>query len=261
MKYINTSINIIFVLLCVVFSGAVHPAPASPQCTNLAGTTGDPGTGCAGNPINLTTGNKFQREVDMPAWPGVLGLELVRYYNSDFSGPRIPNGILGRGWKLSYETELYVAGKTLQIVQADGTHLTFSRDPLDPSRCSTGNPAHGSVVIRRGARGNDYLWTQVDGRQLTFTARGRLEMIRVPSGQFVSMTHDDDGLLQTVTDRCARMAVDSGEYRPSPVRPVLSPMPTAARWRRAPRWPTSPASAAPTSNAPITTKTRSIRPC
>jgi RHS repeat-associated protein len=200
MKYINTSINIIFVLLCVVFSGAVHPAPASPQCTNLAGTTGDPGTGCAGNPINLTTGNKFQREVDMPALPGVLGLELVRYYNSDFSGPRIPNGILGRGWKLSYETELYVAGKTLQIVQADGTHLTFSRDPLDPSRCSTGNPAHGSVVIRRGARGNDYLWTQVDGRQLTFTARGRLEMIRVPSGQFVSMTHDDDGLLQTVTD-------------------------------------------------------------
>ncbi|MDY7573183.1 RHS repeat-associated core domain-containing protein [Actimicrobium sp. CCI2.3] len=193
-------ITAILLLLCVVFSGAVHAAPASPQCTNLAGTTGDPGTGCAGNPINLTTGNKFQREVDMPALPGVLGLELVRYYNSDFSSPRIPNGILGRGWKLSYETELYVAGKTLQIILADGTHLTFSRDPLDPSRCSTGNPAHGTVVIRRGARGNDYLWTQVDGRQLTFTARGRLEMIRVPGGQFVSMTHDDDGLLQTVTD-------------------------------------------------------------
>ncbi|MFT5963238.1 MAG: hypothetical protein ACI8WM_003588, partial [Burkholderiaceae bacterium] len=54
-------LTVIFLLLWVFFPGAVHAAPASPQCTNLAGTTGDPGTGCAGNPINLTTGNKFQR--------------------------------------------------------------------------------------------------------------------------------------------------------------------------------------------------------
>ncbi|MEB0137305.1 RHS repeat-associated core domain-containing protein, partial [Actimicrobium sp. CCC2.4] len=230
-------LNVIFLLLCALFSGAVHAAFATPQCTNLAGTTGDPGTGCAGNPINLTTGNKFQREVDMPALPGVLGLELVRYYNSDFSGPRIPNGILGRGWKLSYETELYVAGKTLQIVLADGTHLSFSRDPLDPSRCSTGNPAHGTVVIRRGARGNDYLWTQVDGRQLTFTARGRLEMIRVPGGQFVSMTHDDDGLLQTVTDPQGRQlrlgypdrqTLRKDRHRFRGVQTILSPVGTFA---------------------------------
>ena len=73
-----------------------------------------------GNPINVITGNKYQREVDLPALPGVLGLELVRHYNSQFSGAGFPNGIMGRGWKLSYETDLYVVGRTLQIVQADG---------------------------------------------------------------------------------------------------------------------------------------------
>lgn len=52
------------------------------------------------------TGNKYQREEDMPALPGVLGLEIVRHYNSAFSGPGHPNGPLGRGWRLSYETEL-----------------------------------------------------------------------------------------------------------------------------------------------------------
>src|SRR5690606_37635758 len=36
----------------------------------------------AGNPVNVATGNKYQRETDMPALPGVLGLELVRHYNS-----------------------------------------------------------------------------------------------------------------------------------------------------------------------------------
>lgn len=61
----------------------------------------------AGNPINVITGNKYQQEVDLPKLPGVLGLEIVRHYNSSLSGARTPPGILGRGWKLSYETGLY----------------------------------------------------------------------------------------------------------------------------------------------------------
>ena len=60
----------------------------------------------AGNPMNIISGNKYQAETDMPALPGVLGLEIVRHYNSLFSRPRSSKGILGRGWRLSYESQL-----------------------------------------------------------------------------------------------------------------------------------------------------------
>ena len=83
------------------------PSPGGATC----GDTGPAAQGSSidvgvGNPINLINGNKYQREVDMPALPGVLGLELVRHYNSQYSLPNVPTGVMGHGWKLSYETEL-----------------------------------------------------------------------------------------------------------------------------------------------------------
>ena len=70
-------------------------APAPDQCvTNNAGNTcgaqGGPAsqpspTGQnvgAGNPLDLLSGNKYQQDVDLPTLPGVLGLEIIRHYNS-----------------------------------------------------------------------------------------------------------------------------------------------------------------------------------
>ncbi|MFT5589665.1 MAG: hypothetical protein ACI9ZF_001842, partial [Bradyrhizobium sp.] len=63
-------------LLAMVVIGA-FPANAQSsqpqskaQCT--APTAGNPGNACAGNPINLITGNKYQRDTDLAALPGVL---------------------------------------------------------------------------------------------------------------------------------------------------------------------------------------------
>ena len=82
----------------------------------------------AGNPINVVTGNKYQQEVDLPALPGVLGLEVVRHYNSATGGLASATGILGRGWRLGYETELSVkSADTLEVVQADGSTIVFTR--------------------------------------------------------------------------------------------------------------------------------------
>jgi hypothetical protein len=44
-----------------------------------------------------------------PAWDLIsiaLGLELVQHYNSEESRPDGDHGILGRGWRLSYDTEI-----------------------------------------------------------------------------------------------------------------------------------------------------------
>jgi len=155
----------------------------------------------AGNPINVMTGNKYQREVDLPALPGVLGLEIVRHYNSAYSGPTLRTGAFGRGWKLSYETELFdVAGK-VQVVQADGSRILFDHDPLRPNLCASRNPANGSMVLHRQTDGRtEYDWTWTDGRRLHFNAAGRLETIRAPSGETVHLLYDSRNLLVRVID-------------------------------------------------------------
>lgn len=195
-------------------AAAASPGSASGRTQSCGETTGPTSCGAGGpasksdktvdegggNPINVITGNKYQREVDLPALPGVLGLELVRHYNSQFSGIGFPNGIMGRGWKLSYETELHLVGRALQIVQADGARLIFNRDLLDPSHCGTSRASDGRIAIRRGPRGDEYVWTWPNGRRLSFDHRGKLVQIAVPTGEFATLQHDARGHLVQVTD-------------------------------------------------------------
>ncbi|MEW6416081.1 MAG: RHS repeat-associated core domain-containing protein [Pseudomonadota bacterium] len=159
----------------------------------------------AGNPINVITGNKYQQETDLPALPGVLGLEIVRHYNSALAST--PPGILGRGWRLSYETEVYPVGNTLQVMQADGTRILFIRDPKNPGQCASNNPAHGRLAITRTARGEEYVWTWTNGRTLSFNHLGKLIHIKAPTGEFVTLTRDPAGLLMKVTDPQGRSLV------------------------------------------------------
>ncbi len=154
----------------------------------------------AGNPINVTNGNKYQQETDLPALPGILGLEIVRHYNSAHAGPGAPNGILGRGWRLSYETDLHAIGNSVQIIEADGTRLIFSRDPGTPGTCASNDPSQGRIHIRKTPRGDEYAWHWPSGRRLDFDNRGKLVQIQAPSGEYVSLQHDAQGHLVKVTD-------------------------------------------------------------
>jgi len=184
--------------------GWVCPAPPGGPPGQCAGPAAQP-TGAgpnvgAGNPINVISGNKYQHEVDLAPLPGVLGLELVRHYNSAHSSATAPNGILGRGWKLSYETELFVLGGTVQIAQADGARFIFSRDPKNPSVCGSADPSRGQVLIGRDAQGEHYTWVWNDGRRLSFDAKGKLTQILAPTGEFVTLQYDAEGHLLKVTD-------------------------------------------------------------
>ncbi len=190
------------------------PAAGSPcggaGVATLGNTSGvDSG---AGNPLNVLGGNKFQREVDMPALPGVLGLELVRYYNSADS----ERHLLGRGWRLSYETTLRVGtgalAGTLEVVQADGTRIAFALPPDERQDPGQGqgdlyrglSPLHGLVHRLHTPRGSEYLWRWADGRQLRFNTTGQLEQVRVPSGEFLSLRYDGRGWLSEVIDPAGR---------------------------------------------------------
>ncbi|GAA4017500.1 RHS repeat-associated core domain-containing protein [Actimicrobium antarcticum] len=202
-----TPILALLLALCIAPDATACPAvkggPPDQSCSAAAPASqpnqSGPNLG-SGNPINVITGNKYQREEDMPALPGVLGLELVRHYNSAASGANVPNGLSGRGWRLSYETGLHVIGNTIQIAQADGSRTIFSRDPANPALCVTSNPADGQLRILRGRGGDEYLWTWQDGRQLRFNHDGKLEHILAVTGEFVTLQYDRAGLLVKVTD-------------------------------------------------------------
>lgn len=135
-----------------------------------------PGLG-VGNPVNVASGNKYQREVDLPALDGYLGLELVRHYNSF---DRRDNGF-GIGWTLSYDTRLYRLGDVIQIVQADGSRVRFRLAP-GADACVADDPAHGRLMLV-GATTPGYVWEWPDGRRLRFDAAGRLVVIETPGGQ------------------------------------------------------------------------------
>lgn len=186
--------------------------PAPQQCvTNNAGDTcganGGPASQAsatgqdvgAGNPLNLLSGNKYQHEADMPALPGVLGLELVRHYNSLRARHAESRG-LGAGWRLSYDTELQIRPDRLVVVQADGARVIFPRDPAQPQRCASADPSRGEILIRPRAGGAEYVWQWPQGRRLHFDAAGRLVQILAPTGEFLSLQRDHHGRLLQVTD-------------------------------------------------------------
>lgn len=192
-------------------------APGGPpnSCPGVAstGASGGPDAG-VGNPINVMTGNKYEREVDMPALPGVLGLEIIRHYNSVNSQPGHPNGAMGRGWRLSYETELVDMYGKIQIIQADGGRVIFDRDRKNTNLCSTHNPANGSMALIPQKNGSkEYVWTWTNGRKLFFDAAGKLYRIAAPTGEVVTIDYDQRNVLRRVTDPQGRR-LDLAYYDP-----------------------------------------------
>lgn len=153
--------------------GTCGPSPLGDPCSQggLAVAPGaEPGLNLgAGNPINLATGNKYQKETDLPVNPDAPGIEVVRHYNAQDRRA----SALGPGWVLSYDTRLFQLGSRWQIVQADGSRITFAG--------ASGQPlanAHGTLSGLDGG----WAWRWPDGTQLWFDAKGFLARINTASG-------------------------------------------------------------------------------
>ena len=138
------------------------PCPQGGVAT-LGAATPAPNGG-VGNPVDRRSGNKYQRDTDLPDLKRAPGLELVRHYNA--MDPR--QSALGRGWSWSYDTRVYDMGGQVQVLQADGSHLRFECDRA--GRCVSAQVQRG--VIRRHRLGWDWLWPT--GKCLRFDAPGRL---------------------------------------------------------------------------------------
>lgn len=192
----------------------------------------------AGNPIHLLSGNKYQQEIDLPALPGMLGIEVIRHYNS-LDAHR---GLTGANWRLSYEAVLYDFGRNLQIVQADGRRLMFERPakagrPATSELCSAADAADGHVTIDYDAQQQPtYHWRWPDGRVLTFgwgTAGGHpLHSIAAASGERLVLAYAPTGELLRITDPQGRsLTLDYDRQRQ--LQAIITPLGTVRYLRDA----------------------------
>jgi YD repeat-containing protein len=227
-------------ILAVLFTLIAQALPAQAQCDNRLQCCSTPAPGgdpdCAsgpaqlprgtpaagaGNPLDIVSGNKYQKEVDLPALPGVLGLELVRHYNSARAHVNgHANGLIGRGWRLSYEATVHERGHALHLVQPDGTVLRFTRSFIDRDNFLAADPQLGSVRSRRRNAAVDHTWTWPDGRQLSFE-HGKLVRIKAPTGEVVRIFYaPTDGRLLYVQDpQGRRLSVTHPDRRTAAAQP------------------------------------------
>ncbi|MEO6985692.1 MAG: DUF6531 domain-containing protein [Paralcaligenes sp.] len=129
-----------------------------------------------GNPIHLVTGNKYQQELDLPGTAQAPDLEIRRHYNSLDRR----HSVLGPGWALSYDTRLFHAGGRMQIVQADGSRISFAR---------TGE--HSGGAGRIDAHEQQWIWTWPNGQKNRYDRHGRLVHISFAGGQMLVIQRQD----------------------------------------------------------------------
>lgn len=136
----------------------------------------------AGNPVHLVTGNKYQRDVDLPANPAAPGIELIRHYNA----MDVRASVLGQGWALSYDTRLFRVPDGWQIVQADGGRIDFPDSAAQPD----GSHRNGQGRLDHVHQHHNWFWAS--GTTLRFDQTGRLVAIRWPSGESVHILRHAD---------------------------------------------------------------------
>lgn len=174
-----------------------------------------PGGTCKGNPVNVLSQNKFQRELVYS--PGAGDLELALWYNSQLGVPYLAISPFGTHWSSRYFVSVKDSLQGMIAVgRADGKELEFTAPP-------SGN------VYLKDPDVNDTLERLVDGAGATtgwrlidsrtddleeFDAAGRLVLLRNRAGRQLTMTYStaatpsgiapEPGLLITVTDHFGR---------------------------------------------------------
>ncbi|WP_339674660.1 DUF2235 domain-containing protein [uncultured Zhongshania sp.] len=190
---------------CAADTGGGSGDPlSSPSASSVASTNT-----AFGNPIDIGTGNKFQREFDY-RHAGVTPLVFERYYNSLQSPIR---SALGYGWRHSYSRQLLLPrlpakpedvtatvtpprpsphSNTLKMLRDDGSVYVFNQD---------GKHWQGDGVVDQLIEAGDgWLYTTVNGVVEHYNSLGQLQDVRYPNGISHTLTYDDAARLASITD-------------------------------------------------------------
>lgn len=138
---------------------------------------------CAGNPINMAIGNKFEREVDFADSDGELRFE--RFYN----------GAEGR-WRHSYGAALIVSNGSAILTFEDGRASIFTV----AANVATAESTERGSLVKSGA---NWVYSSPTNETMTFNSGGQLTAWKLVSGLTQKLTYDFDenyNNLTTVTD-------------------------------------------------------------
>ncbi|MCL7419919.1 MAG: DUF6531 domain-containing protein [Methylobacter sp.] len=160
----------------------------------------------SGNPIQNSTGNKFQLEVDYRG-AGPFPLQLVRTYNSQSDITDITDGPFGAHWSFRYGGRIQpVSATQVKAIRADEKTFTFR---LVGGVWTPDADVHSRLqALANGG------WRYTNGRDgvETYDADGRLLSIADRTGLTQTLAYDGTGRLTAITGpfgRTLQLAYDS----------------------------------------------------
>jgi len=161
--------------------GECSETTANKQCT------------AAGNPINVITGDKFHKEIDIAAVTGI-SLGFIRYYNSQDSRTTS----LGTGWRSIYDRSITFPDSTsVKSSRPDGHVDSFS---LVSNNWQPGVDTTSQLfaLLDSNSQVGWKLITSDDTSEI-YTLSGQLSSITTREGITTSLIYDTDDLLIKVT--------------------------------------------------------------
>jgi RHS repeat-associated protein len=153
-----------------------------------------------GNPINVATGNKFEKSLDLTISTPGIPLEFRRSYNSQitFDSP------LGYGWTHSYNVSLGVVQtsptKRIRIWDSDGRALYFSEVQQSSTEILFGGESGVKDRLKHIISTGEYFLRRRESNLIyKFASDGRLTQISDPNGNTLTFSYTG-GLLTQVSD-------------------------------------------------------------
>ncbi len=163
---------------------------------NAIKNNGQPQELCAGNPINIGTGNKYQLETDYQG-AGDFPLIFQRTYNSDPSAVSISFGA-NSGWRHSYERSISITSSSAVVVyREDGKAFNFNL-------VSSVWKPDADVNLQLSSSSSGWQLALEDGSIETYNSGGILQSIKSLSGATQTLNYTN-GLLTTVTHTDGRI--------------------------------------------------------
>jgi len=141
-----------------------------------------------GNPVDASTGDKFQMETDYVS----PTLNLTRYYHSAILESFHS---LGVGWTHNYAARLWITnGLPRGLDRPNGYH-----DPL-LSISSTSYISQSGTSIHVQQSGSNWIAYLGDGSEEVYNSAGLLVQLIAPNGQTTALNYNLDGTLASVSD-------------------------------------------------------------